>query len=127
MRMFRVDVDGKPAGYAGWWEEVHDGMPVYEVGCSIDPDWQGRGIASTALRETLRLAAVLGDRPLVVGYAHVDNAASNALCARVGFDARGHRGVSARGRRARNVGERLDDRRDRLTDRQARPTEWTGA
>ena len=37
------------AGYAGWWEEVHDGMPVYEVGCSIDPDWQGRGVASTAL------------------------------------------------------------------------------
>jgi len=86
MRMFRVDVDGKPAGYAGWWEEVHDGMPVYEVGCSIHPDWQGRGIALTALRETLRLAAVLGDRPMVVGYAHVDNAASNALCARAGFD-----------------------------------------
>ena len=85
MRMFRVDVDGVAAGYAGWWEEVHDGTPVYEVGCSIHPDWQGRGIALTALRETLRLAAELGDRPLVVGYAHVDNAASNALCARAGF------------------------------------------
>jgi RimJ/RimL family protein N-acetyltransferase len=85
VRMFRVTVDGATAGYAGWWEEEHEGAPVYEVGCVVEPGWQGRGVASAALREVLRLAAVLGDRDVIVGYANADNEASNALCARVGF------------------------------------------
>jgi RimJ/RimL family protein N-acetyltransferase len=85
VRMFRIDVDGEASGYAGWWEEEHDGMPVYEVGCVVEPRWHGHGVASAALSEVVRLAAATGDRHLIVGYAHVDNAASNALCRRVGF------------------------------------------
>ena len=85
VRMFRVRVDGATAGYAGWWEEEHDGAPVYEIGCVIEPGWQGRGVASAALGEVVRLAAALGERDVIVGYADADNAASNALCARVGF------------------------------------------
>jgi RimJ/RimL family protein N-acetyltransferase len=85
VRMFRVTVDGAVAGYAGWWEEEHDGAPVYEIGCVIEPQWQGRGVASTVLTELVRLAAELGDRDVIVGYANAHNAASNALCARVGF------------------------------------------
>jgi RimJ/RimL family protein N-acetyltransferase len=85
VRMFRVSVDGAAAGYAGWWEEEHDGAPVYEIGCVIEPGWQRRGVASAALGEVVRLAAATGDRDVIVGYANADNAASNALCARVGF------------------------------------------
>ena len=85
VRMFRIEVDGEAAGYAGWWEEVHDDMPVYEVGCVVEPQWHGHGVASAALSELVRLAATTGDRHLIVGYAHVDNEASNALCRRVGF------------------------------------------
>ncbi len=85
VRMFRIEVDGEASGYAGWWEEVHDGMPVYEVGCVVEPQWHGHGVASAALSELVRLAATTGDRHLIVGYAHVDNEASNALCRRVGF------------------------------------------
>src|SRR6187431_1403877 len=62
VRMFRVSVDGGTAGYAGWWEEEHDGAPVYEIGCVIEPGWQGRGVASAALAEVVRLAAALGER-----------------------------------------------------------------
>ena len=43
--MFRVDVDGAIAGYAGWWEEEHEGAPVYEIGCVIEP-----GVAGTRRR-----------------------------------------------------------------------------
>lgn len=102
IRMFRVEVDGVTAGYAGWWEEVHEGMPVYEVGCVIEPGWQGRGVASTVLAELVRRAATAEDRRPIVGYANVGNAASNALCERVGFslvgsgafpDADGHPGM----------------------------------
>jgi RimJ/RimL family protein N-acetyltransferase len=71
VRMFRVTVGGTIAGYAGWWEEEHDGAPVYEIGCVIEPQWQGQGVASAA--------------HVIVGYANAQNAASNALCARVGF------------------------------------------
>lgn len=86
--MFRVDVDGEPAGYAGWWDEVHEGMPVFEIGCAVGPEWQGRGVATQALRRVVELAQATDPRP-VVGYAAVGNAASNALCRRVGFALRG--------------------------------------
>ena len=83
--MFRIEVDGQPAGYAGWWQEEHDGMPVYEIGCAVDPAWQRRGVAAAALTEVVRRSAVAGDRHIVVGYAAAGNEASNALCRRVGF------------------------------------------
>jgi RimJ/RimL family protein N-acetyltransferase len=83
VRMFRIEVDGASAGYAGWWEEKHDGAPAYEVGCVVEPAWQGHGVGSMALAEVVR-RAVAGGR-VVVGYADVGNAASHALCRRVGF------------------------------------------
>lgn len=86
--MYRVEVDGASAGYAGWWEEDQDGDPVYEIGCAVEPAWQGRGVATEALRRVVALAATRGDRP-VVGYANAENEASNALCRRVGFELRG--------------------------------------
>lgn len=85
VRMFRVCVDGAVAGYAGWWEEVHQDAPVYEIGCSVEPEWQGRGVASAALSEVVRLAMAFDAHRPVIGYANVDNEASNALCERVGF------------------------------------------
>lgn len=86
-RMFRVEVDGESAGYAGWWKEQHDGEPAFEVGCVIEPAWQGRGLATTVLREVVRRASADG-RP-IVGYANVENEASHALCRRVGFTLEG--------------------------------------
>lgn len=86
--MFRVEVDGVAVGYAGWWLEEHDGEPAYEIGCAVEPAWQGRGIATEALGRVVRAAAARGDHP-VVGYAAVGNEASNALCRRIGFELRG--------------------------------------
>ena len=60
--MFRVVVDGADAGYAGWWEQEHEGDPAYEIGCVIEPGWQGRGVATAVLRAVVRLAAETGDR-----------------------------------------------------------------
>lgn len=89
VRMFRVEVDGKPAGYAGWWEQDHQGTPALEVGCVIESEWQRRGIASAALTEVVtRARAVGGERPLV-GYGQVGNEASEALCRRIGFTLEG--------------------------------------
>jgi RimJ/RimL family protein N-acetyltransferase len=86
--MFRVEVDGEPAGHAGWWPEQHEGAPVCEVGCAVEPAWQGRGVATEALRRVIAHAIGTTGLP-VVGYAAIDNEASNALCRRTGFELRG--------------------------------------
>lgn len=84
-RMFRIDVDGEPAGGIGWWQVDHEGVPAYETGWNVFPEQQGKGVASAALREVIRRVAALGDRTLLVAYPGVDNAPSNALCRRAGF------------------------------------------
>ncbi|GAA1978417.1 GNAT family protein [Microbacterium pumilum] len=98
--MFRVEVDGVAAGYAGWWTEVHEDAPVYEIGCVIEPAWQGRGAASAALAEVVRRAVATGEGRPIVGYANVDNAASNALCERVGFSLVGTGAFASEGEQA---------------------------
>src|SRR5215207_2395052 len=87
-RMFRVDVDGEPAGGIGWWHIDHDGVPAYETGWNVFPEWQGRGVASAALRELIRRLSADPDRDreLLVAYPGADNEPSNALCRRAGFE-----------------------------------------
>lgn len=83
--MFRIDVDGEPAGSIGWWRVEHDGRPAYETGWAVDPQWQGRGIAREALRLLLADVRADGERDLLVAYPGVDNPGSNALCRGAGF------------------------------------------
>jgi len=80
--MFRIDVDGAPAGSIGWWQVDHDGVPAYETGWCVYPELQGKGVATEALRQVIRRVAALGDRHLLVAYPGVDNGPSNALCRR---------------------------------------------
>jgi L-amino acid N-acyltransferase YncA len=47
--------------------------------------FQGRGIATRALRACVEYAAAHGDRDTVVAFPRIDNTASNALCRKVGF------------------------------------------
>lgn len=83
--MYRIDVDGMPAGGMGFWEADHVGTPAYEAGWNVLPEFQGRAVAHEALRQLLRRAAAREDRTLVVAYPGADNAASNALCRSAGF------------------------------------------
>lgn len=87
--MFRIDADGQSAGGIGWWQVDHDGMPAYETGWHVYPQWQGRGVAKAALREVIRRIAATGDRDLLVAYPGAENGASNALCRTAGFSRRG--------------------------------------
>lgn len=85
-RMFRVVADGAAAGYAGWWEQEHQGEPAFEIGCVVEPSAQGRGVASAALGEVVRRAIAEGDGRPIVGYGDIANEASARLCRRLGFD-----------------------------------------
>ncbi|MET0735737.1 MAG: GNAT family N-acetyltransferase [Microbacterium sp.] len=95
--MFRVDFDGVPVGGIGYWKVEHDGVPAWETGWGIEPEWQGRGIAKEALRQVVRLVARDGTREVLVAYPGVDNPASNALCQGAGFEHRGSATMPWRG------------------------------
>jgi RimJ/RimL family protein N-acetyltransferase len=84
-RMFRIDVDGVPAGSIGWWRVEHDGRDAYETGWGVEPEWQGQGIATRAFRLLIADVRAEGTRHLLVAYPGVDNPGSNALCRRAGF------------------------------------------
>ncbi|MFH8251614.1 GNAT family N-acetyltransferase [Microbacterium sp. B2969] len=83
--MFRIDVDGVPAGSIGWWHVEHGGRPAYETGWGVEPGWQGRGVATEALRQVIADVRADGERDLLVAYPGVENSGSNALCRRAGF------------------------------------------
>ncbi|MCK6079736.1 GNAT family N-acetyltransferase [Microbacterium sp. EYE_5] len=87
--MYRIDVDGRAAGGIGYWPVDEGGVPAFETGWSVLPEFQGRGVATAALRLVIAEVRRDGSRELLMAYPGVDNAPSNALCARAGFEERG--------------------------------------
>ena len=85
---FRVLLDGDPVGFVGLWDREPD---VAEVGWSVLPSAQGHGVATAATRLLLDQARGLGRWRCAHAYPSVSNAASNALCGRLGFELLGAR------------------------------------
>jgi RimJ/RimL family protein N-acetyltransferase len=85
--MFRiVDVaSGAGVGSVGFWEREWRGLTVHEVGWSVIPAFQGRGIAAAATAQVLALARASGTHRFVHAFPAVDNPASNAICRKLGF------------------------------------------
>jgi RimJ/RimL family protein N-acetyltransferase len=81
-----VDAGGAHAGWVGFWEREWRGATVYEIGWSILPAFQGRGLASRGTELAVAAAArVVGGPDAVHAFPGVDNAPSNAVCRRAGF------------------------------------------
>ena len=82
-KQFRIvdDASGEGAGWVGYWERDE----VYEIGWSVIPAFQGRGIAAAATRAVIAIAASERTRRFMHAYPGVDNAPSNALCRKLGF------------------------------------------
>jgi RimJ/RimL family protein N-acetyltransferase len=83
---FRIVSEGAAAGWVGAWEREWRGETVAEVGWSVLPAAQGRGLASAATALLLEHAAGLGRWRFAHAFPAVANAASNAICARLGFE-----------------------------------------
>jgi RimJ/RimL family protein N-acetyltransferase len=79
---YKVVVDGEDGGWVGWWER--DG--AYEIGWAVVPEQQGRGVGAEATRQALDLARADGRFRYVHAFPNVENAASNAICRKVGFE-----------------------------------------
>jgi RimJ/RimL family protein N-acetyltransferase len=84
-QMFRIVVDNSPAGAVGYWDRVWHGETVYEMGWSILPEFQRRGIATAATAAAIARAATAGKHMLIHAFPAVENLASNAVCRKLGF------------------------------------------
>jgi RimJ/RimL family protein N-acetyltransferase len=76
---------GPPAGTIGIWESEIIDSPIHEIGWMVLPAFQGRGIASEALRTILARARSDPRFTRIHAFPGVTNAPSNALCRRAGF------------------------------------------
>jgi len=84
---FRIvdDATGAGAGWVGFWARAWRGAAVYEIGWSVLPAFQGRGIATAATAQALDAARAAGGATAVHAFPGVENAPSNAVCRRLGF------------------------------------------
>lgn len=84
-RMFRIDVGDQSAGGIGYWAVDHHGRAAFEAGWSVLPAFQGRGVATAALRHVIARIRAEGRRDLLVAHPGADNPASAAVCRHTGF------------------------------------------
>jgi RimJ/RimL family protein N-acetyltransferase len=84
-RMFKIVVGGEPAGSVGYWEREWRDEQVWEIGWSVLPAFQGRGVAGLATAQAIAAAEADGGHGAVHAYPSVDNPASNAICRKLGF------------------------------------------
>lgn len=84
-RMFLVTAAGEPAGVVGYWEHEWQGAGAYEAGWSVLPEFQGHGIAATALRLVIADARRAPRHRTLHAFPSIHNGASNAVCRKVGM------------------------------------------
>ncbi|MFC9395955.1 GNAT family N-acetyltransferase [Streptomyces sp. NPDC057027] len=91
-RMFRIVLpEGAVVGSIGFWAQTWDGEPVYETGWTVLPGFQGRGLATSATRAVVAEARAAGRHRHLHAFPSADNAASNAVCRKAGFELLGER------------------------------------
>lgn len=92
-RMFRIVLlpEEVAVGSIGFWKQTWDGEPVYETGWTVLPGHQGRGIATAATRAVAALARAERTYRYLHAFPSTDNAPSNAVCRKAGFELRGER------------------------------------
>jgi RimJ/RimL family protein N-acetyltransferase len=79
------EATGDPVGSVVYWERTWRGEDVYEIGWSVLPAFQGRGIAGMATAQAIARAKSEGKHRFLHAFPAVDNAASNAICRKLGF------------------------------------------
>jgi RimJ/RimL family protein N-acetyltransferase len=90
-RMFKiVDVASDAAvGSVGFWAKEWSGEQIYEVGWMVLPEFQSRGMAVAAAAQAIQLAKRENEHQFMHAFPHVDNAPSNAMCRKLGFELMG--------------------------------------
>jgi RimJ/RimL family protein N-acetyltransferase len=84
--LIMVEGEADPVGSIGYWAKEWLGDSVWEMGWKVLTGFQGRGIAVGATTETIGRAAARGKRRWAHAYPDVENAGSNAVCRKAGFE-----------------------------------------
>ncbi len=87
-RMFKIveEATGGGVGSVGFWTKDWRDQQVYEVGWMVVPEFQGRGIAAAATAQAIDLARRDGYHRFMHAFPNVENAPSNAICRKLGFE-----------------------------------------
>ncbi|MEQ1769873.1 MAG: GNAT family protein [Devosia sp.] len=84
--MLRIAADGMVVGSIGYWETTHDGAQAYETGWEILAAAHGRGIGSQAAQMLVDRLRLVARHPVLYAYPSPDNAGSNGICRKLGFE-----------------------------------------
>jgi RimJ/RimL family protein N-acetyltransferase len=86
-RMFKIvhEATGEAVGSVGYWDSTHHGEDIYEMGWSVLPAFQGRGIAGAAVAQALVIAQSDCKYRFLHAFPSIGNLPSNALCRKLGF------------------------------------------
>jgi RimJ/RimL family protein N-acetyltransferase len=76
---------GEEVGWVGYWERTWRDEGIYEIGWSVLPSHQGRGIATRATSQAIERARSDGRHRFVHAFPSVNNGPSNAICRKLGF------------------------------------------
>jgi RimJ/RimL family protein N-acetyltransferase len=85
--MFKIvdEVTEEAVGSVGYWERSWRAERVYEIGWSVLPAFQGRGIASIATAQAIAKAKSERKHRFLHAFPSVENGPSNAICRKLGF------------------------------------------
>jgi RimJ/RimL family protein N-acetyltransferase len=81
-----LEPEGVAVGNVNFWEREWEERPIYEMGWGVLPEYQGRGLASAAVKQAIELARATGRRDAVHAFPSVENGPSNAICRKAGFE-----------------------------------------
>jgi RimJ/RimL family protein N-acetyltransferase len=86
-RQFKIveEATGSAVGWVGYWDLTWRDEEIFEIGWSVLPASQGKGIASMATMQAIELARDERARRFLHAFPSVDNAPSNAICRKLGF------------------------------------------
>jgi len=80
-----VGPEWTPVGWLGYWQTSWRGRDVWECGWHVLLEYQARGLASSAARLMIERARARRTLRFMHAFPAVENAASHALCRRLGF------------------------------------------
>ncbi|TJY44169.1 GNAT family N-acetyltransferase [Cohnella pontilimi] len=86
-RMFTIVLlqSNETVGSVGYWDKVWNGENVCETGWGVLPRYQGRGIATEAVAEVIKLASAEKKHNFIHAFPSMYNSASNAICRKLNF------------------------------------------
>ncbi|MDN3015682.1 GNAT family N-acetyltransferase [Paenibacillus sp. BSR1-1] len=86
-RMFSIKLlpELEPVGSVGYWQTTWNNESVYETGWSVLASYQGKGIATKAVKLAIEEASSENKYKYIHAFPSIDNPASNAICRKLDF------------------------------------------